>query len=178
MRLQNTAANWCINYIGKREATSMNLNATLLGQVVIFILFVWFTLKYIWPPLMKAMKDRQKKIVDGLAAAEQGRHKLQLAKAKVEGMLREAKQESSNILDQTNMQASKIVDAAKIRAQKEGQRLIDGAKIEIEQQIQSTKEALQKELTQLVIAGAGKILEKEVDQKTHEKMLDQLISEI
>lgn len=156
----------------------MNINATLLGQILVFIIFLWVTLKYIWPPLLKAMKEREKKIAEGLEAGERGRVRLETAKSKTAEMVRVAKQKAAKTLEQATAKANQMIEEAKEQGAQENQRIVAHAQIEIDQQIQRAKEALRLDLSALIIQGAEKILEKEVDKKSHEKLMDQLITEL
>ena len=156
----------------------MDINATLLGQMITFILFVWFTLKFVWPPLIKAMRERQRKIAKGLSAAERATKSLELAQQKSTATLREAKQEATHVIDQSHTQAGKIIDEAKGRGRSERQLIVEHGHKEIEHQKAKAEKALQKEVADLVIRGAKKVLEKEVDEKTHAKMIDSLITQI
>lgn len=156
----------------------MNINLTLFGEMITFAILVWVTLKFIWPPLVKAMTERQEKIADGLAAAERGQNKLKLADKRTADMLREVKRDSAKILEKANARSTQILDEAKRRGIQEGNRMIEIAKLEITQQTQAAKAALRSEFSDLVISATEKLLEKNLDKKTHEKMLDELISEI
>jgi F-type H+-transporting ATPase subunit b len=154
----------------------MGMNATLLGEMITFIIFVLVTMKYIWPPIVKALQDRQKKIADGLEAAERGKHSLELARKKTADMLRDVKNQSSQIVDQAGRRSNQIVDEAQIKARQEGQRIITSAKSEVELMARNAKDGLRKEVTQLALDTAAKILAKEVDRAKHDKMLDELIA--
>ncbi|MEK6731459.1 MAG: F0F1 ATP synthase subunit B [Pseudomonadota bacterium] len=156
----------------------MEINFTLIGEMITFALFVWFTMKFIWPPVTKAMADRQKKIADGLEAAEHGKNSLEIAKKKASQMLTDTRKDSSQIIDEANARASKIVDEAKARATQEGQQIIVNAQSEIDLQVERTKEVLRKEVVDIAMMGASKILSKDVDKTTHKKLLDELISAI
>lgn len=156
----------------------MNLNATILGQTIAFAVFVWFCLKYVWPPIIAALTERQKKIADGLEAADRAQRDLNLAQNKAADELREAKVKSAEIIDMANKRASQIVDEAKDKARDEGQRLIAGARAEIEMEIQRAREALRAQVAAIVIAGAEKILETSVDQAANEELVKKLASEL
>ena len=156
----------------------MDINATLFFQMVVFLFFVWFTQKFIWPPLMKAMKERRKKIIAGLNAAQRGNRSLVIAQEKAKEILRKAKQKGSQAVDQADAQAAQIVDEARIRGKEENRRLVMRGKQEVEQEFLMAKNALCAEMSSLIISGAEKILGKEVDQKAHNKMIDELIGQI
>ena len=156
----------------------MNLNATIIGQTIAFAVFVWFCLKYVWPPVTAALADRQKKIADGLEAADRAQRDLSLAQNKAADDLREAKIKSAEIIDMANKRANQIVDEAKEKAREEGQRLITGAKAEIEMEVQRAKEELRAQVAAIAIAGAEKILENTVDQAANEELVKTLASEL
>lgn len=149
----------------------MNINFTLISQAIAFSVFIWFTVKCVWPPLLRAIEDRQKTIADGLAAGERGRHELELASQRSSDVLKEAKQRASEIILQAEKRATEIVEEAKRTAKEEGDRIITGAKADIEHEMFSAKEALRQHVAQLAVAGAAKILRREVDAKTHADML-------
>lgn len=149
----------------------MNINFTLIAQALAFSTFIWFTVKFVWPPLLRAIEERQKTIADGLAAGERGRHELELADQRSSVILKEAKQQASEIVLQAEKRAAEIVDDAKSTAKNEGDRIISGAKAEVEHEIFSAKEALRQHVASLAVAGAAKILKREVDAKVHAEML-------
>lgn len=156
----------------------MNFNATLIGQTFAFFIFVLFTMKYIWPPIMAALADREKKIADGLLAAERAEKDLELAQHKVADQMREAKEESAKIVEQANKRAQQIVEDAKQKAIAEGDRQKAAAQAEIEQQVNRAKEELRGKVATLAIAGAEKILQSSVDQKAHGKLVDDLATQL
>jgi F-type H+-transporting ATPase subunit b len=156
----------------------MNLNATILGQSIAFAVFVWFCLKYVWPPITAALAERQKKIADGLEAADRAQRDLNLAQNKAADELREAKVKSAEIIDMANKRANQIVDEAKDKARDEGQRLIAGAKAEIEMEVQRAREVLRAQVAAIAISGAEKILEASVDQAANEELVKKLASEL
>lgn len=149
----------------------MNINFTLISQALAFSTFIWFTVKFVWPPLLRAIEERQKTIADGLAAGERGRHELELASQRSSDILKDAKQQASEIIQQAEKRASEIVEEAKNAAKEEGDRIIAGAKAEISHEIFSAKEALRQQAANLAILGAEKILRKEVDANAHAQML-------
>jgi len=152
----------------------MSINLTLFAQAVSFALFIWFTVKFVWPPLLRAMETRQKTIADGLAAAERGRNELELAGKKSAEVLRDAKHQGADIVAQAEKRAAQIIEDAKAAAKEEGDRLIVGAKAQIEQETFQAREALRRKVAGLVVAGAEKILEREVDAKAHADLLGAL----
>ncbi len=156
----------------------MNFNATLIGQMITFVIFVWFCMKYVWPPLMAAMEERKARIADGLAAAERGQKDLELAKSRVSEDLKEAKQQAQEIIAQAQKRASEIIDEAKGAAEQEAEKIRSAASADIDQQINSAREQLRKEVAALAVAGAEKILEREVDAKAHSKVLEELAAQI
>ncbi|MFZ8927732.1 MAG: F0F1 ATP synthase subunit B [Gammaproteobacteria bacterium] len=156
----------------------MNINATILGQMIAFAFFVWFCMKYVWPPLTAAMAERQKKIADGLEAAERAEKDLELAQSRVADQLKEAKSEASGIIDQANKRATQIIDEAKEQAREEGQRLIAGAQAEIEQEVNRAKEQLRAQVASIAIAGAEKILEASIDENAHAELAEKLASSL
>jgi len=156
----------------------MDINLTLLGEMITFAVFIWFTMKFVWPPLMNAMNERQQKIADGLAAGEQGQRELELARIKIKEQLLEAKTEAATILEQANQRAGHIVEEAKGKARDEGDRLLQLAKGEIDQEYNTAKEALMQNVSKIVVAGAEKILQREVDQKNNDSLIKELVGEI
>jgi len=156
----------------------VNINATILGQMIAFAFFVWFCMKYVWPPLTAAMAERQKKIADGLEAADRAEKDLELAQSRVADQLKEAKSEASGIIDQANKRATQIIDEAKEQAREEGQRLIAGAQAEIEQEVNRAKEQLRAQVASIAIAGAEKILEASIDEKAHAELAEKLASSL
>ena len=156
----------------------MNINLTLIGQTLTFIVFVWFCMKFVWPPIMQALHDRKAKIADGLAAGERGQHEKELAQKRAKEVLQEAKGEAAEIIAQAQKRASEIVEEAKADARTEGERLKVAARAEIEQETNRAKEHLRGQVVSLAVAGAGKVLEREVDERAHSDMLDKLASQI
>ncbi len=156
----------------------MNINATIIGQAIAFFFFTWFCMKFVWPPLTEALRERQKKIADGLDAAERASRDLELAKEKATQALREGKEQASGIIDQANKRASQIVDEAKEQAITEGERLKVAAKADIDQEMNRAKEALRSQVAVLAVAGAEKILGKSVDAKAQVELVDKLAAEL
>lgn len=156
----------------------MNFNATLIGQSITFLVFVWFCMKYVWPPLMAALEERKAKIADGLAAAERGKKDLELAQSKVSDDLKDAKRQAQDIITQAQKRANEIVDEAKDSAREEAERIKHAASSDIEQQINSARESLRKEVSIIAITGAEKILNREVDAAAHSQVLEDLMAQI
>lgn len=156
----------------------MNINATLIFQSVAFLLFVAFTWKYVWPPILKAMQDRQGRIADGLAAAEKGTRALEAASAKSEEALKEARAQAQDILAGANKQATQLVEQAKTRAQEEGERIIAKAHDEVAREVARAREDLRKQVGELAVIGAARILKREIDTKAHADVLDELAARV
>ncbi len=156
----------------------MSINATLIGQMITFALLVWFTMKYIWPPLFDSLEERKKKIADGLAAAEKGQEQMQLAEKKAKGVLKEAKEQSSEIVNLAQKRANELVEASKDTAKKEGERLILVAKAQIEQEKQQAKESLRKEVSALALRAAEQILSAEIDKTKHQDILSKISKQL
>ena len=156
----------------------MNINATLIGQAIAFFLFVVFCMKYVWPPILQALEDRKKKIADGLAAAEHGKHSQLLAEERAKELLREAKEQAGEIITRADKRAAEIVDEAKDDARAEGGRMLTAARAEIDQEVNRIKEDLRGQVVSIALAGASKVLGREVDETTHAELLDKLAAEI
>ena len=156
----------------------MNINATLIGQAIAFFLFVVFCMKYVWPPILHALEERKKKIADGLAAAEHGKHEQVLAEERATELLREAKEQAGEIITRADKRAAEIVDEAKDDARAEGDRMLTAARAEIDQEVNRVKEDLRGQVVSIALAGAGKVLEREVDATTHAELLNKLATEI
>ena len=156
----------------------MNINLTLFGQMVSFAVFVWFTMKFIWPPIVKALEDRKAKIAEGLAAAERGHQKQELAQKRASEVLNEAKSQAAEIVGMGQKRASEIVDEAKGDARSEGERLLTAARAEIEQETNRVKEQLREQVARLAMSAAEKILQKEIDAAKHKDLLDSVAKQI
>lgn len=156
----------------------MNINLTLFGQMITFVLFVWITKRYIWPPVIKALKERQAKIADGLAAAEKGHLELARAKEQVALELKASKEEGAGIILEAKKQADSIVDQARQQAHDEGQRIIAQAHSEVEQMVLQAKETLRSQVATIAMVGAEKVLGRSIDSGVHQSMLDKLAQEI
>ncbi len=156
----------------------MNINLTLIGQSIVFALFVWFTMKFVWPPIMTALTDRKKAIADGIAAGERGAHEKELAEKRAIEKLNEAKQEAQDIISQAQKRASEIVEEAKGNAHTEGERIKTAANAEIEQEVNRAREELRGQVASLVVSGASKILKREVDAAANEDILKDLVAQL
>jgi len=156
----------------------MNINATLIGQAIAFFLFVVFCMKYVWPPILHALEARKQKIADGLAAAEHGKHSQLLAEERAKELLREAKEQAGEIITRADKRATEIVEEAKDDARSEGGRMLTAARAEIDQEVNRVKEDLRGQVVSIALAGASKVLEREVDETAHAELLDKLAAEI
>jgi F-type H+-transporting ATPase subunit b len=156
----------------------VNINATLLGQAITFAILIAFTMKFVWPPLMAAMAERAKTIADGLAAAERGKHDLELAEKRAAEILRLGKEKATEIIAASEKRATEIVEEAKAQARAEGDRILIAAKADIDQEVFRAKEQLRTQVSAVALAGAGKILGREIDAKAHNDLLDKLVAEI
>lgn len=154
----------------------MNLNFTLFGEMITFAIFVWFTMRFVWPPLMKAMEERREKIAAGLAAAEKAKRDLELASHKVTEILTEAKAQAAQLVEQANHRANQMIEEAKARARDEGDRLLVIAKSDAEREYQSAREKLMNEVASLVITGAEKVLKNEVNKSANDKIIADVLS--
>ena len=152
----------------------MSINATLIGQMITFALLVWFTMKYVWPPLIQSLEERKKRIAEGLAAAERGQEEMQLAEKKAIGVLREAKEQSADIVNLAQKRANEIVEESKEAAKREGDRLIGAAKAQIDQEVQQAKENLRQEVSALALSAAEQILSAEIDKTKHQEILSKV----
>ncbi len=156
----------------------MDINATLIGQTIAMVVFVWFCMKYIWPPLLAAIEERQEKIAEGLAAAEKGDQKLEEAKAEADQIISDARKQATGILDQAHARANEIVAEGKADGTKERDRQLAAAKAEIEQETNKAREELRGQVSAIAVASAEKILQREIDPKQHEDILGKLASEL
>jgi F-type H+-transporting ATPase subunit b len=156
----------------------VNLNATILGQAIAFVLFVWFCMKYVWPPIMAAIEKRQKEISEGLSSAERAKKELDLAQADATDQLKKAKAEAQVIIDQANKRKAQIVDEAKAEAEQERNKIVTQAKAEIDAERQRAREELRKQVGILAIAGAEKIIERSVDEAANSDIVDKLVAEL
>jgi len=149
----------------------MNINLTLLMQAVAFAVFIGFCAKFVWPPLMRAVENRQKQIADGLAAGEEGRQSLTKAESRIAEMMADAKTRASEIIAQGEKLKQETIEQSKTSAKEEGERIIAAAKAEIEQEVMRAKETLRNQVADLAVAGASKILKREVDPRAHAELL-------
>lgn len=156
----------------------MDLNATIFGQAITFGILIWFTMKFVWPYLLGAMQERAKRIADGLAAAERGKQDLEQAAKRTEEIMRDARQKAQEVLAQADKRAVEIVEEAKAAAKAQGEQLVAGAKAEIIQEVFRAKETLRAEVAALAVAGAEKILRREVDTKAHADLLRAVEAEL
>ncbi len=156
----------------------MNINATLIGQSFVFLIFVLFVMKFIWPHLVAALDERRKTIADGLAAAERGRHEHELAEKAAEKHIKLAKEQAAEILAQAQKRAGEMVDEAKGDAKAEAERIRTAAAAEIDQEVNRAKEHLRQQVAGIAMAGAAKILKREIDVKAHGDLVNELIAQI
>ena len=156
----------------------MDINMTLIGQSIAMIVFVWFCMKFIWPPIMTAIEERQQEIADGLAAAERGQQSLDKAKAEADDIVADARKQATSILDQANARANEIVAEGKTEGVKERERQLAAATSEVEQEMNRAREELRGQVSAIAVASAEKILQREIDQKAHEDILSKLAAEL
>ncbi len=156
----------------------MSINFTLVGQMITFALLVWFTMKYVWPPLFEALEERKKKIVEGLAAAEHGHESMERAEQKAKQVLKEAKVQSADIINLAQKRAIEIVEESKSTAKTEGERLLASAQASIEQELQHVKEGLRLEVSALALQAAEQILQAEVDKTKHKAVITKVSAQL
>lgn len=156
----------------------MEINVTLVIQALVFATFVWFTMKFVWPPLSKALEDRQQKIAEGLAAAERGRKELELAHLRATDEIKAARLQAHEIVEKAGKRAAQIVDEAKNNARIESQKVFENAQEQINQELNRAKVELRNQVASLAVAGAEKILKREVNQKANDVLFDDLLEEI
>ena len=156
----------------------MSINLTLLGQAISLFIFVWFCMKYIWPPIINALQEREKRIADGLAAAEDGQNKLVEADRRLSELVNEGKQQANEIIVQAQKRGDELLEEAKHAARIEGERLIEAAHAEIERERTQARDQLRQEVATLALAGAERILMREVDKQTHDEILAGLSAEL
>ncbi len=156
----------------------MNMNATLLGQAIAFFLFVVFCMKYVWPPLMEAIEERQTKIADGLAAADRAAKDLNLAQANASDQLKDAKRAASELIEQANKRKAQIIDEAKIEAQAERKNILAQGQAEIEAERNRARDDLRKQVATLAVIGAEKIIERTIDKDVHADLLNKVTAEL
>ncbi|QJQ95611.1 MULTISPECIES: F0F1 ATP synthase subunit B [Halomonadaceae] len=156
----------------------MNINMTLIGQTIAFAIFVWFCIKYVWPPISQALHERQKKIADGLDAASRASRDLELAQEQAAQTLRDSKEQATQILEQAHKRSSQMIEEAREQARVEGERIAAGARVEIEQELNRAKDELRAQVATLALVGAERVLEASIDEKAHREMLDKLAAEL
>jgi F-type H+-transporting ATPase subunit b len=156
----------------------MNLNATLFIQTIVFVILGWVTMRFIWPPLIKAIEERQRKIAEGLASSERAEKSLAEAKANATDIIKEARVQANKIVEQANKRSSEVVDEARGTAIAEGQRLLADARTEVTLESNRAREQLRREVALIAVAGAGKLLGREIDAKAHADLLEKLALEI
>ena len=156
----------------------MNINLTLIVQMIVFIVLVWFTMKFVWPMILGPMEERSKRIAAGLAAAEKGREELAQAHERAEAVVREARERANLIIDQAQHRANELVEQAKGTATAEGRRLVEAAKQQIELEASHAREALRREVATIAVSAASKVLEREIDPRAHADLLSKLATQI
>jgi F-type H+-transporting ATPase subunit b len=156
----------------------VNINATLLGQAIAFAMFVWFCMKYVWPPLMAAIEARQKLIADGLTQAERAGKDLELARAKATEKLKEAKAQATEIIEQANKRHAQIVEEAKAEGETERQKIIAQGEAEVDAERNRAREELRQQVSALAIAGAEKIIKRSIDKEANSDIIDKLVAEL
>lgn len=156
----------------------MNINLTLFGQMISFAVFVWFTMKFIWPPIVKAVQERKAKIAEGLAAAERGHHEQELGQKRALEIMRQAKSEAADVVAQAQKRAAEIIDEARVDARAEGERLLVAARAEVDHERNKVREELRERLAGLVVGAAEKILQKEIKAEDHRSLLDGFAKQI
>jgi F-type H+-transporting ATPase subunit b len=152
----------------------MNFNLTLITQALVFAAFIWFTVRFVWPPLLRAIETRQKTIADGLAAAEQGRKALEVSTKQADESISQARSRAAEVITQAERRAAQMIEEARNAAKEEGNREKAAAKAEIEQQVTRAREQLRDQVASLAVAGAEKILRREVDARAHGELLDSI----
>lgn len=156
----------------------MDINATIIGQLLTFLVLIWFTMKYVWPPITKAMQDREKKIASGLEAAERSKRELEQAEHKALTIIREAKLEASQIVDLAHKRSAQIIEESKETARIESGRILERAQDEITREVTQAKEGLRQQLASLAVAGAEKIIKRNLDASVQASLLDEFAAEI
>lgn len=156
----------------------MNINVTLFAQIIAFVLMIWFVNKVLWGPFIRLLSERQKRIADGLAAADKGKHDLELAEKRALEIMQEARAQAAELLAQSERRANEIIEEAKADARAQGERLIEAAKAEIERETNRAREQLRAQVAVLAAAGASKIIKREIDRKAHDELLQDLASQI
>ncbi|MBK69913.1 MAG: F0F1 ATP synthase subunit B [Euryarchaeota archaeon] len=155
----------------------MNFNFTLIGQLLAFILFVWFCMRYVWPPMLQILEEREKEVADGLEAASRGRRELEEANTQREAIVDEAKKEAAGLVSQAGQRANQMVEDAKTQALEEADRIKASAKADLEQAAKKAREEIRSEVSALVVAGAEKILGSEIDQEKNAEIIEEISKE-
>lgn len=156
----------------------MNINFTLVIQMVVFGLLIWFTMKFVWPIILGAMEAREKKIAMGLAAAEKGQQELAQARTNSESIIREARERAQAIIDQAQHRANELVEQGKVAGTQEHQRLVAAAQQQIDLEANRARESLRKEVATLAVSTASKLLEREIDARAHADLIAKLATQI
>ena len=156
----------------------MNINATILGQAIAFVIFVWFCMKYVWPPIMAAIENRQKVIADGLDSAERAKKDLELAQAKSSDQLKHAKNEAAVIIEQANKRKTQIIDEAKQEANVEREKIVAQGQAELEAERNRLREELRSQVAALAVQGAEKIIQRSIDAKANKDIIDKVLAEL
>jgi F-type H+-transporting ATPase subunit b len=156
----------------------VDFNLTLIGQTIAMIVFVWFAMKYIWPPLMQALEERRKQVADGIAAGEKGVRDLEAARAQAQAIVEEARSKAVKIVDEANARHNEILGEAKHDAEKERARQLEQAQAEIAQAANRARDELRNQVSALAIAGAEKILKREIDPKAHGDLLAEMVAQV
>jgi F-type H+-transporting ATPase subunit b len=152
----------------------VDINLTLIGQTIAMVVFVWFCMKFIWPPLLESIEERRQKIEEGLAAADRGEEKLVAAREEADEIIADARRQATTIIDQANSRANEIVADGKAEGVKERERQLAAARAEIDQEINRAREELRGQVSAIALAGAEKILSREIDASEHEEILGKL----
>ena len=156
----------------------MNSNLTLIGQMLSFVVFVWFSMKYVWTPISSALDKRRTEIADGLAAGERGKREKELAETRAKQVLHEAKQQAAEIIGQAQKRGKEIVEESKGQAREEGERLLTAARAEINQEVSRARDELRGKVVHLAMVGARKVLEKEVSAEQHDQLLRDVANQL
>jgi ATP synthase F0 subcomplex B subunit len=156
----------------------MDINATLIGQSIAFFLFVWFVMRYIWPPMIKALNERTQRIADGLAAADRGDKVLAEAAEQSQKALEEARAQARDIVGLANRQASQLVEQARDAARDTGERIVEQARAEADREVEQARQALRRQVGELAVAGARTILKREIDAQAHAKAIEDLAAQL
>ena len=156
----------------------MNFNFTLIGQLLAFILFVWFCMRYVWPPMLQILEEREKEVADGLEAASRGKRELEEANSQRVAIVDEAKKEAADLVSQAGQRANQMVEDAKSQAQEEADRIKTSAKADLEQAAKKAREEIRSEVSTLIVAGAEKILGSEIDQEKNAEIIEEISKEL